>query len=91
MSTSKQGRESVETLWRARFGEPPPLRTSPEMTRRVLASFDHLRPARLSVEALALEREAERGCEELRAARDRSTRLVAEARVLAGLRPTEPF
>jgi hypothetical protein len=87
MSSSKHGQEAIEELWRARFGEPPPVRTSLEMTRRVLASFDHVPCARLSAEALALEREAERGSEALRAARARSAALMAEARVLAGLRP----
>jgi hypothetical protein len=77
----------LDLLWRIRFGEPPPVRASEEMTRRVLEAFDGTPPRRLCIEAEALEREAERACRELRAVRERSRRLVEEARVLAGARP----
>ena len=75
----------VERRWRIRFGEPPPLRGSSELTRGVLAAFEHAPSARLSVEALALEREAKRARAELAAAREASRRLMAEARrILSG-------
>ena len=87
MSTVCRRVREIELLWRLRFGEPPPLRTSPELTRRVLESVAESPPPRLCVEAQALEREAERACAELRATRERSRALMAEARLLAGALP----
>ena len=57
------------------------------MARRILDSYAHVPPARLCVEAVALETDADRACAELQSVRARSRRLVEEARKLAGLRP----
>ena len=62
------------------------MRASAEMTRRVLDAYADAPSARLCAEAAALEHEAHRACVQLTAVRDRSRRLVQEARVLAGVR-----
>lgn len=74
----------IDLLWRIRFGEPPPIRTDRRTALRVLEAFDHLPAPRLCLDAVVLEREAQQACAELRAVRERSRRLMAEARALAG-------
>ena len=77
-------RSDIDLLWRLRFGAP--LVTTPELTLRILDAYSDAPPARLCVEAAALEQDAQRARAELRSVRDRSRRLVEEARALAGLR-----
>ena len=62
MGRLRPAEDDMERLWRMRFGEPPPVRTSAELTRSVLEAHQTGRSARLSLEAALLEREAERAC-----------------------------
>ena len=78
----------LELLWRIRFGEPPPIVADAETTRRILRAYEDAAPPRLCVEAATLEREAAVACAELLSVREQARRLVAEARVLEGARPT---
>ena len=75
----------LDLLWRLRFGEPPPVRASPALTRRILEAYAETPAPRLCAEAAVLERDGEQACEALRDVRARSRALVQEARRLAGL------
>jgi hypothetical protein len=79
MSGSVRDDEDLAAVWRSRFGQPPPIQSN-DLMRAVLRDYAHAASAPLSTEAAQLEREAEAACAQLRAARESSRRLMAEAR-----------
>ncbi len=45
MDRTRELFEDVETLWRERFGQPPPIRTDPCLLRKILRSLEEPQPA----------------------------------------------
>jgi hypothetical protein len=80
MTSSGHGGGELAAIWRDRFGEPPPLLGSDDLMRALLRDYARTPSARLSLEAVLLQREAEAACARLHAARQTSRRLIAEAR-----------